>query len=139
MTPCGTYFVSTDDKLLDLEWIVERLTRHTYWGAWLTGPQLKRAFENSVCFGLYLVTTEGRKQVGFARVVSDLSTFSSVMDVFIEETLRHKGLGTLLMEHVVAHPSVRGTICIMSTKDAAQFYERFGFSPCGGVMKRGAG
>ena len=48
MTPCGTYFVSTDDKLLDLEWIVERLTRHTYWGAWLNGPQLKRAFENSV-------------------------------------------------------------------------------------------
>lgn len=124
--------ISCDQSRLDLEWVISRI-RASYWGHWQTRDQILRAIENSACFGLY----EDGRQIGFCRVVTDFSTFSSITDMLIDDDLRHQGHGSHLMRFVVDHPSVKGTICVLASRDAIGFYRRFGFELMEfGVMKR---
>ena len=55
-----------------------------------------RAIANSLCFGIY----EGSNQTGFARVISDKSTFAYLSDVFVLEAHRGKGLATWLLKTI---------------------------------------
>lgn len=136
-----TYRVSTDQSKMNLPWICETLQKQ-YWGHWLNYHRVIESMQHSVCFGLFedggieggsIVTYD--KQVGFARVVSDYATFSSLMDVVIQKELRSKGLGKLLMKAVMAHPAVYKTQCVLSTKDAHHFYNQFGFAPIEAMKK----
>jgi hypothetical protein len=67
---------------------------------------VRRALENSLCFGLY---KQGR-QVGLARVVTDRATFAWLCDVFVLEEYRGERLSKWLMASVMAHPAVQGLL-----------------------------
>jgi ribosomal protein S18 acetylase RimI-like enzyme len=102
------------------------------------------ASEHSLCFGVYRNASKEAvlEQIGFARVVGDGVSFSSIMDVIIEGQYRRHGLGTMLMEEIIGHPDVKGTACILGTQFAfnpgatRRFYKKFGFNFCDGVMVR---
>lgn len=114
--------VSTDKERLNVPWLLRELNA-TYWGHWYTMHQFIKAIDHSVCFGLY----EGKAQVGFGRVISDFAATSTINDVIITSSHRGRGLGRMLMEAIVAHPSVAPTVCVLGTRDAPAFYRRFGF------------
>jgi len=118
------YFISTDQGLLDVDFVWQSLNR-TYWAQDRSREAVAESIRNSLCFGVY--EAEGRRQVGFARVVTDKSTFSWVCDVFVDERSRGKGLGTWLMSCVTAHPYVHHLRSILGTRDAHGLYEKFGF------------
>ncbi|HKX32486.1 MAG TPA: GNAT family N-acetyltransferase, partial [Blastocatellia bacterium] len=68
-------------------------------------------------------------QVGFARVISDLTTFAYLADVFILESHRGRGLSKLLMREIMSHPDLQGLRRFMlATSDAHELYRRFGFT-----------
>ncbi len=123
----------TDPSALDFPWLCRTL-RATYWGARWTDERIRQAVANSLTFGAYIAP--GHQQIGFARVVTDRATFSSVMDVVVEPQFRRQGVGTALMKAVVAHPCVSGTICVLDTRDCDAFYAPFGFVRDKMVMKR---
>jgi GNAT superfamily N-acetyltransferase len=137
-SPTGKYIVSTAPGLLDLDFICSAL-RGSYWAASRTRPVIRKSLRNSLCFGIY--TKRGKRQVAFARLVTDEATFSWVCDVVVDEKERGKGLGKLLMSSVLAHPRVRHTRFVLGTRDAHSLYEKFGFvryemmrrQPAGGV------
>lgn len=80
---------------------------------------------NSLCFGLF----RGRKQIGFARVISDRSTFAYLADVFVLPGHRGRGLGKWLMECIMSHPELKGLRrWLLVTRDAHGLYEKFGFT-----------
>lgn len=81
--------ISTDKSRLDLEMIHRFLSEKSYWAKNRTLEQTKTAIENSICFGLY----EGRRQIGFARVVTDKATFAYLGDLFVLDEFRGEGLG----------------------------------------------
>lgn len=70
-----------------------------------------------------------RKQVGFARVITDKATYGYIADVFILEEYRGRGLSKLLMRAIVQHPELQGLrrLCLM-TRDAHGLYAQFGFA-----------
>jgi GNAT superfamily N-acetyltransferase len=119
------YLISTDSSLLDVDSIHAFLFR-SYWAEGIAKPIVARAIEHSLCFGLY----HERAQVGFARVITDRTTFAYLCDVYVLEAHRGKGLATWLMECVVSHPDLQSVrrFCLF-TKDAHGLYERFGFTP----------
>ena len=123
-SPTGQYFVSAAPGLLDLDFICAAL-RGSYWASGRTRPVVRKSIRKSLCFGIY--TRRGKRQVAFARVVTDESTFSWLCDVIVDEKERGKGLGKLLMSSVVAHPRIRNTKFILGTRDAHGLYEKFGF------------
>ncbi|WP_207714410.1 GNAT family N-acetyltransferase [Scytonema sp. UIC 10036] len=86
---------------------------------------LQRAIQNSFVFGVY----KGEQQVGFARVVTDYSTFAYLADLFILEPFRGNGLGKWLLETIVSHPELQGLRrWLLATKDAHELYRQFGFT-----------
>lgn len=119
------FVISTDKDRLNADLIFKFLLEESYWANTRSPEQMSRAIENSLCFGVYF----GEKQVGFARVISDLATFAYLGDVFILNDFRGRGLSKWLMETVVSHPDLQGLRrWILATRDAHGLYEQFGFT-----------
>jgi GNAT superfamily N-acetyltransferase len=98
----------------------------SYWAQGIPAETLKKAMQNSLCFGVFTIAGE---QVGFARVVTDCATYAYLADVFILENHRGKGLSKWLMKVIVAHPELQNLRRItLVTKDAHSLYEQFGFT-----------
>ena len=115
--------VSTDKKLLDIPFIHQFLS-NSYWAKGRTIDEVKNSIDNSMCFGAYL---DG-KQIGFARVVTDKTIFSYIMDVFIDEKFQGKKYGEEFMKNIYNHPDlINVKKHYLHTRDAQKFYEKFGF------------
>ena len=123
----GNYVISTDPSMLDLD-AVHGFLQRSYWASERPLETVKRSVEHSLNFGLY--QEKDRRQVGFARVVTDFATFAWLCDVFIDEAHRGQGLGAWLMETVVEHPELRCMrLWVLGTRDAHGLYEKIGFTP----------
>ena len=123
-TTDSEYEISADKHRLDIATIHEYLAQ-SYWSPGVPRAVVERAIEGSLCFGVF----HQRKQVGFARVVTDKATFAYLADVFILESHRGKGLSKRLMGFVFAHPDLQGLRRFMlATKDAHGLYKQFGFT-----------
>jgi len=120
------YEISTDPARLDRDLIYEFLHHQAYWALGVPRDVVERCIDNSICFGVY----REAEQAGFARVVTDRAAIAYLADVFVVEAHRGRGLGTWLVEAVMAHPDLQGLRRFMlGTKDAHALYERFGFRP----------
>ena len=118
--------ISTDASRLDRELIYRFLHHDAYWCKGISREQVEIALEHSVCFGAF----EDGDQVGFARVVSDHSTFAYLCDVFVVASRRGRGIGKRLVAAALDHPAVYGLRrVILATFDAHALYEAFGFEP----------
>ena len=125
----GDYVISTDPSMLDMD-VVHEFLQRSYWAAERPLETIKRSVEGSLNFGLY--GAKDRRQVGFARVVTDFATFAWLCDVFIDETHRGQGLGVWLIETVVGHPELNCLrLWVLGTRDAHGLYEKTGFTPLG--------
>lgn len=124
------YLLSDDSSLLDVDVIHGFLTR-SYWAEGIQKPRVQRTLETSYCFGLYEEVEGGElKQIGFARVLSDLSAIAYLMDVFVLEDYRGQGLGKWIVEEVLAYPVFEPVRrWILATEDAHSLYTRHGFTP----------
>lgn len=118
------FLISTDKSKLDIAAIHDYLSRESYWAQNIPLNVVQKSIHNSLCFGVY----NREKQVGFARVVSDLATFAWIGDVFIIETHRGKGLSKWLMECIMSHPDLASLRrWMLATRDAQELYRKFGF------------
>lgn len=117
------FTVSTDPSRLDVDAVHSFLTT-SYWAEGIPRETVERSLRGSLCFGLY----EGDRQTGLARVITDGATFGYLCDVYVLPELRGQGLGTWLMECVMAHPDLQGLRRFsLVTRDAHELYRPFGF------------
>lgn len=118
--------ISTDAALLD-RGVVHAFLQTAYWSPGVPREVVDRAIDNSLPFGLY---SPGGEQAGFARVVTDRAQFAYLGDLFVIEGHRRRGLGSWLVETILAHPDLSGLRRItLATADAHSLYARFGFAP----------
>jgi GNAT superfamily N-acetyltransferase len=119
----GTAAVSTDPDRLDLA-VVHGFLTTAYWSPGVALETVRRSIEHSLPFGVYL----DDHQVGFARVISDWTTFAYLADVFIVPEARGHGLARFLLTCILAHPDVQGVrTWALFTRDAHGLYEQVGF------------
>ena len=118
------FTISTDPSRLDRDTIHEFLA-DSYWAKEIPREIVDRSIEGALCFGLY----ENARQVGFARVITDLATFAYLADVFVLESHRGRGLAAWLMESILAHPKLQGLRrWMLVTRDAHPLYRKVGFT-----------
>jgi GNAT superfamily N-acetyltransferase len=123
----SAYEISTDPARLDVDAIHAFLTQ-SYWSPGIPRATVARAISNSLCFGVFW---QGQ-QVGFARVVTDRTTFAYLCDVYVLETHRGHGLAKQLMDRVMKHPDLQGLRRMMlATRDAHGLYAQYGFTALG--------
>lgn len=102
------------------------LSRRSYWAQNVPVEIVERSIRNSLCFGMF----KAGRQIGFARVVTDCTTFAWLADVFIVEEVRGCGLGKKLVAAVLGHPDLQNLRRFMlGTRDAHTLYEQYGFAP----------
>jgi len=120
----GEYTITTDRNRLDLEAIHGFLT-NSYWSPGVRIEIVERAIANSLCFGLF----HGKDQVGFARVITDKSTFAYLADVYVLESHRGRGLSKWLLDMIQGHEDLQDLRRFMlTTRDAHGLYAQFGFT-----------
>jgi len=122
------FFISTDKKQLQLSRIHRFLSQEAYWCLGIPSSVVARSIENSICFGLYHQDENTIHQIGYARLVTDHSTFAWLCDVYIERAYRQQGLSKWLIECIMSSRYVQGLrrICL-ATKDAHGLYQNYGF------------
>lgn len=122
------YEISTDRDRLNVEVIHRFLAEESYWSIGIPRATVERAIDHSLCFGVY----HRDDQVGFARVVTDQSTFALLADLFILDAHRGKGLSKQLMQCVIEHEDLQGLRrWLLLTSDAHELYRKYGFAELG--------
>lgn len=117
--------LSTDKSKLDPS-VIHRFLTESYWATGCSMDNVLRRIENSMCFGVY----DGDKQVGFARVITDKTTFAYIADVFILENYRGQGLSKQLIAFILAQPDLQSLRrWLLATRDAHGLYAQYGFIP----------
>jgi GNAT superfamily N-acetyltransferase len=121
----GPFEISTDPARLDAEAIHAYLSG-SYWAAGRSLETVRKSLAGSYCFGLY----DGQAQIGLARAVTDYAVSAMIMDVYVLDTYRGRGLGKWLVECVLASKALASVSGFgLKTKDAHGLYARFGFVP----------
>jgi N-acetylglutamate synthase-like GNAT family acetyltransferase len=119
------FLISTNRSILDIDAIYAYLTRSA-WAEGIDKETVEGAIQQSLCFGVF---TEN-EQIGFARMITDGSTFGYLCDVYILEEWQNKKLGNWLIECVHLHPIIKGLRrVILATTTAPWLYEKHGYKP----------
>jgi GNAT superfamily N-acetyltransferase len=120
------FIISTDKSKLDIPFIHQWLSQQSYWAQGRSVSAVQQSIDHSLCFGVYA----GQQQVGFARVVTDYTTFAWLADVFIVETYQGQGLGKWLIETITTQPLLSDLrLFFLGTRDAHGLYRQYGFEP----------
>jgi len=119
------YSIDTDNHRIDTELVYRFLKHESYWAKDRSLEEVKKSIDHSLCFGLY----KNNSMVGFARTISDFTTFAYLADVFINQDERGKGLGKTLVEYILDYPSIKNVgRWMLGTMDAHELYRPYGFS-----------
>lgn len=113
----GPYFISTDPSLISIPDLNAAFaTDVVYWANPLPENLMRETLDNSLCFGLYdtkpttqmdnnvgiqeMTSRKDMNLIGFARCVTDFSTFSYLTDVYVLPSHQGEGLGKWVMRCV---------------------------------------
>ncbi|MFB3890466.1 MAG: GNAT family N-acetyltransferase [Phycisphaerae bacterium] len=118
----GRYLATTDPKAIDADAAL-RMLHTTYWASHRSMECFLASLKHSKCISLL----DGKRQIGFARWISDWAVFAWLTDVVIDKEYRGKGLGKFLIRCALEMPEVKGLRIWLSTMDAKGLYEKFGF------------
>lgn len=125
------YEISDDPARLDLDLVHRWLSTDAYWALGRPREVVERAVAGSLNYGLYRGDGgSGQSQAGFARVVTDRATFAWLCDVYVDRSVRGRGLGTWFVDAVC--DEVRGwglRRIVLATADAHGLYAKLGFTP----------
>lgn len=125
------YVIRTEKQFLDINIIHHFLSEDSYWAKGITLEMVRKSIEHSsICFGLFERNPEKgvAKQIGFVRAVTDFVRFAYIMDVFVVNEYRGKGLSKWMMEIVTEQSDLKDVQKIsLCTNDAHGLYAQFGF------------
>ncbi|KAI5918739.1 hypothetical protein F4810DRAFT_559916 [Camillea tinctor] len=142
------YLISTDPSLISIPRLISIFASdEVYWASPLPEVHMREMIESSLCFGLYQQqpnSVSHRDQpnqsdptspssphvlVGFARCITDFTSFLYVTDVWVDPSLQGQGLGGWLVgcvqEVVESMPYLRRSMLLTGDWDrSVPFYEK---------------
>lgn len=132
------YMISTDPALLPIKKLNEAFaSSDVYWAQPMPEEVMRETFQRSLCFGLYGKPLGEEDQergshvelVGFARCVTDFTTFVYLTDVYVWPTYQGKGLGKWLImcvqEVIESMPYLRRSMLFTSDWErSVPFYKK---------------
>lgn len=122
------YAISTDPARIDADRVHAWLSEDTYWALGRPRDKQDKALAGSLNFGVY--DAASGEQVAYARVITDAATFAWLCDVYVDRSVRGKGIGKAMVTTVRDHLEGLGIRRILlATKDAHGVYEEVGFKP----------
>jgi GNAT superfamily N-acetyltransferase len=63
-------------------------------------------------------------------VISDKTRFAYILDVYMDEKYRRKGIGQAMIKFILNHPEIKDVYqWVLITRDAHGVYRKVGFQP----------
>ncbi|MFF7093605.1 GNAT family N-acetyltransferase [Streptomyces rubradiris] len=122
------YEFSADPARVDVDRVHGWLSSDAYWALGRPRDKHERAMASSLNFGVY--ATKTGEQVAYARVVTDRALFAWLADVYVDPSVRGKGVGTAFVGRIRDHLAPFGlSRLLLATEDAHEVYARLGFRP----------
>ncbi|MDR0858739.1 MAG: GNAT family N-acetyltransferase [Oscillospiraceae bacterium] len=104
---------------------VTALLQDSYWVPRISRDDAEKMWANSAAV---VSVYDGETQIGCCRAISDTVRFAYVMDVFIAEAYRGRGIGQSMVKFLLAAPELATVYhWTLLTRDAHKFYEKIGF------------
>ena len=120
-----TFELTTGFENMDVTAIHHYLCKESYWAKNIPYETVNNALKNSYCIGVY----HENKQVGFARIITDYTTFAYLADVYVLGEYRTRGLSKIMMKHIMQFDWIQQLRRFMlATLDAHSLYAQFGFN-----------
>ncbi|WP_055435661.1 GNAT family N-acetyltransferase [Lacinutrix algicola] len=105
--------------------IIYSFIKNTYWGTLRTEEEQQIAMDNTINFGLFYK----KKQIAYARVMTDKVFFAYLLDVFVIEEYQGQGCSKLLMDKILNFQElINIDKWMLATKDAHGLYKKFDFT-----------
>lgn len=120
----GDYFITSNKKYLNIN-LIHMVLQKKDWGRDMGFKMLKDALRNSICYGLY----HEKKLVGFARVISDRSTFALITDMFVQGTHSRNKLDEWFVQCILKNPEFSSVRTWLAKSDNTELFGKFGFGP----------
>jgi GNAT superfamily N-acetyltransferase len=114
-------------EIMDFEKVTEMLSK-AFWSPGIKLGEVKKgAINSALVVGAFL---QDQTQIGYARVISDKTRFAYILDVYIDEKYRKKGIGKRMMKYILSHNALKDVYqWLLITKDAHGVYSKVGFKP----------
>lgn len=117
------FFSSSKDDM-DFEMIFAFI-KSSYWGNTRTKEEQRMAMDNTINFGIF----HHKKQIAYARVMTDNVFFAYLLDVFVIKEYQGRGFSKLLLDKVLNYTVLLNIDkWILATRDAHELYTKFGFT-----------
>ncbi|OIK08041.1 GNAT family N-acetyltransferase [Streptomyces monashensis] len=124
----GGYEFCADTARVDVDRVHRWLSTDAYWAVGRPREKHEQAMAGSLNFGVYERTSG--EQVAYARVVTDQALFAWLADVYVDPSVRGKGVGTAFVCRIRDHLKPYGLRrMLLATEDAHGVYEKAGFRP----------
>jgi GNAT superfamily N-acetyltransferase len=121
----GGYELDDDATRVDVD-VAHAFLTDAYWAEGRTHETVERLVAGAArVIGVY----HDGEMVGFCRVESDEVTYAFLLDVFVLQAHRGRGLGVELVREAVELGPHADLPWQLGTRDAHGLYERFGFGP----------
>ncbi|GAA1487553.1 GNAT family N-acetyltransferase [Brachybacterium sacelli] len=129
----ATYEFSTDPARLDRAWVHHVLSTLTYWAAGRERTVQDRVIETSRNYAMYEIATGA--QVGYARIVTDETTFAWLADVIIDPAHRRRGLARELLDGILEDLAPMGLkrVVLKASVEGRALYEQVGWESLDGA------
>lgn len=119
------YLITIDKNEIDVVAVHDFLSKQSSWSKNIPIETVRSSIENSLNFGLF----HNKRQIGYARVISDFATIAYLGDVYVLEEYRGKGLSKKLMDEVMQYPSLQHLRrWILLTTTAKWLYQKYNFT-----------
>lgn len=117
------------DGMTSMDFVkVSQMLSNAFWCLGIKIDEVIKSAENSALIvGAF---SDETNQIGYARVVSDKNRFAYILDVYVDEPFRGKGVGQKMMNYILNHPDLKDVYhWLLITKDAHEVYSKVGFKP----------
>lgn len=97
--------------------------------SWSLGRTIEQTQDMLTHTDLAISAWDGRRLVGFGRVLTDYVFRASIWDVIVDHEYQGQDIGTQIMQQILHHPTLsRVELFWLCTRDKQAFYEKLGFS-----------
>lgn len=119
--------ISDGMEMMDFPKITQMQSK-SFWSPGIKIDEVVKGASNSaLVVGAF---DNAHNQVGYARVVSDKTRFAYIMDVYVDENFRKKGIGRKMISYILSHYELKDVYqWLLITKDAHEVYSKVGFKP----------
>lgn len=131
----GNYRISDNVEEIDFKQVRDML-KDAFWSKDISIKEVKKGANNSALVIAAYDKDASHKIVGYLRVISDKTRFAYILDVYVDEKQRNRGIGKAMMKFTLDHPILKDVYqWVLTTSNARDFYASLGFQSLQGKNK----